>query len=684
MISNYFYFMCVAAKALVCFAALYAAGINKKGKRMNLKEKWTKQNNSVKMLLRKLKRHDTVVVAIAVVIAVVLCGGLIYLSTPVVAASAKDELAQAQSKDNEQTIEKLDELSEYLNGLDKSITESKDSINSIYEKDGADKLLSEKNTEKMTNTVTEKVAGLGNDMAGLHDSITRTGADIDKLREMIEKGDKESGKAIADSFTNIYNNLEEIENTYNKTQDNTRSLIEEVRSALKDGDDQLSKELLEKYQDLLNKLTEANTQLTDQNTESLASFKEEIGGLSNLISSKLNDLSVDMGREMNEINTNLDNYFSTINLSMDTDVSELKSYLHQEIDTVNGKLNEVFQFVSDGKSSLASALLTKGVEVRRDATFAEIAKGITDIPVNIVLEEGGAPGKISYVYHYHSDGMGQECDEEYVTSDRKGGCYNKDYYHKHTDDCYDIHVTYRYWTSRSVERIGYAYDNHEGKARTKYKCNFCGRTFVNEDRGHFEVTADAGVMNSRRSGDYEEIVTRNLKCSIPTGTLLGYCTDCNMLHGQIVAAKIVYTDGYENYNTSQERHETTPDLDTSLMMKPQSFEDFDARYLFDGLEQWDESEDTADISFGKEISQNSQEKEGSDNEGEDTNEIKENENTKDGSATNEGGGNPDDNPVPVTDPDNHGDVTSPALDESNNIGDDQSADDDNDETQENM
>ena len=129
---------------------------------MKLKEKWTKQNNSVKLLLKKLRRHDTVVVAIAVVIALVLCGGLIYLSTPVVTASAKEELEQTEMENSEKTIEKLDELSEYLNGLDKSIAESKDSMNSFYEKNGENKLLSEKNTEKITTTVTDKVNNLGN------------------------------------------------------------------------------------------------------------------------------------------------------------------------------------------------------------------------------------------------------------------------------------------------------------------------------------------------------------------------------------------------------------------------------------------------------------------------------------------------------------------------------------------
>ena len=67
---------------------------------MNLKERMSKQNNSIKVLLRKLKRHDTIVVAIAVVIALALSGGLIYLTTPAVTASAKQEFEQTEKENN--------------------------------------------------------------------------------------------------------------------------------------------------------------------------------------------------------------------------------------------------------------------------------------------------------------------------------------------------------------------------------------------------------------------------------------------------------------------------------------------------------------------------------------------------------------------------------------------------------
>ena len=511
---------------------------------MNLKEKWTKQNNSVRLLLRKLKRHDTVVVAIAVAIAVMLCGGLIYLSTPVVAASAKEDLEQIQGRENEQTIEKLDELSEYLDGLDKSLSESKESLSSFYEKDGEDKLLSEKNTEKMTNTVTEKVSGLGNDMTNLHNSIARTGEDIEKLRELINKGGEDSGKAIADSFTNIYHNLEEIENTYNQTQENTKALIEEIQNALKSGDDKLSKELLDNYNDLLQKLNESNEKLTNQDNESIKNFKE--------------------------LNTNLDNYFKTINVSIDSDMTNLKTYLMGELSGVNGKIDQVFQRVSNGKKLLASTLLTKNVEIREDATFAEIAKAIENIPVQIVLDKDEVPGEVVYQYHYHVDGAGNVCDEEYVPIDRKGGCYTHEYVHKHTDECYNKTITYTYRTSLDVENRGWSHDDYEGHANNHYYCQYCGAHFVNDSSSHTETTTSRSVAQNRAKEMPRENVIKTLKCTKPEGTLLGYETTCNLLHGQIVAAKIVFSDGYDKYNTSTEFINPAANITTSLMMAPRT------------------------------------------------------------------------------------------------------------------
>ena len=152
---------------------------------MNLKERWTKQNNSIKLLLRKLRRHDTFVVAIAVVLALCLCGGLIYLSTPVMTATAREELEQTERENSEKTIEKLDELGAYLDGLDKTITENNDTVNNFYKKNSDSSEKNDENTEKITNNVNDKVSGLGRNLDDIHKTIADTKADIDNLKKRI-------------------------------------------------------------------------------------------------------------------------------------------------------------------------------------------------------------------------------------------------------------------------------------------------------------------------------------------------------------------------------------------------------------------------------------------------------------------------------------------------------------------
>ena len=214
--------------------------------------------------MKKLKRHDTVVVAVSVVIAMVLCGGLIYLSTPVVTATAKEELQIQEKEENEKTIEKLDELHEYLSGLDKSITESHDTLTEFYEKSSAketeNETLTKENTETITNSMTEKVTDkvtvLDNDLQTNHEIINNTENNIEKLKETIERGDltKEQEKAVSEKFNQVSQELTKIQDEYNKAQESTTSLIDQVKDAMKKGDGDITTAMDENYKELVQKL----------------------------------------------------------------------------------------------------------------------------------------------------------------------------------------------------------------------------------------------------------------------------------------------------------------------------------------------------------------------------------------------------------------------------------------------
>ncbi len=515
---------------------------------MKLKEKWTKQNNSIKLLLRKLKRHDTLVVAVAVVIAVALCGGLIYISTPVVTEAARVGLEQTENENAEKTVEKLEELQEYLRGLDAMITENQESLSAYCEIAGnsSKESINEKTVETLTGTVGEKVSVLNNDMTTLKETINNTQNNVEKLREIVEKDGTDTEKKITEGFTNISSELETIKKKYAEAQTSTQDLINELTEAMNKNNGQLSEEMKKQYKDLLDKLGSANTQMTQQNNEMLESFKTDISNMSAEIDKKITGIDA----RVTQVNTDMTNNFNMLSTSMSGDFGELRDYLETEMNGVNDNLKQVFTSVSDGKKLLASALLTKGVTIREDATFDELYKAIISIPTEYRLDTGDATGKIEYEHHYHKDGQGNVCAEAKVGADRKGGCFTREVRHKHTDACYSTTVYYEFRTVKDVEQGAFVGDNWEGKPMYEYHCRYCGQHGPGTNGWHTETAATLEQVRAR-DGKYEQRKTqRTLTCKIKPGTLEGYGPACGMAHGQIVAAKIVFADQYEQYNTT--------------------------------------------------------------------------------------------------------------------------------------
>lgn len=183
-------------------------------------------------------------------------------------------------------------------------------------------------------------------------------------------------------------------------------------------------------------------------------------------------------------------------------IDGLKSYLSE-------KLDQVFTYVSNGKKLLASALLTKGVTIREDATFSELADAI--IRVSQTIQVGELPGTIEYDYHYHLDADGNKVGQV-ETNDRQGGCYTVPVYHTHGDSCYNwSHEHTDHCKSHPVWVDWVPGDPYWGKI---YDC-----------------------------GDQPANVKGSLKCTLPTsedGQPIYYELGCGLLDGQIVSAHIVY------------------------------------------------------------------------------------------------------------------------------------------------
>lgn len=193
--------------------------------------------------------------------------------------------------------------------------------------------------------------------------------------------------------------------------------------------------------------------------------------------------------------------------------TSMQEFLTQLKTELNDQLKSVFTFVSNGKQGLASALLTKGMEVSQDATFSQFREAILQIPQKLVIGVQEVPGEISYDYHYHTDAEGTHVGEV-AHQDVEGGCYTKAVYHTHQNACYN-------WT-------------HEHNSHCKSH-----PIWVDWAGGdpYWGVAYDCGDQPANKRG--------SLKCKLPTsedGKPIYYELGCGLSDGQITGAHIVYPE----------------------------------------------------------------------------------------------------------------------------------------------
>ncbi|SFP59477.1 hypothetical protein SAMN04487928_10490, partial [Butyrivibrio proteoclasticus] len=309
---------------------------------MIFRGKWDKQNNSVKLLLKKLKRHDTVVVAIAVIIALLLCGGLIYISTPVAMATAKEEFKESEKESKEVTNEKLDELHEYLTELDKSIVDGKNGLDSFYELTKED---------KTNERITEKVTTLGGSLKELHSEVVKTDSQIQNIKEMIEKNGGENADRLNKEFSQVSERFNQIENNYSQAQIENKELMDSIKNVIKSNDAKMTDENLKQYTDLVTKLSELDKHFIADMSKSVDVLEKNIKDLIEATSKRLADMDKTNRSKLDEMsasnNSKLDEIHSATNKKLD----EMGSAASSKLDEVNTSTNKKLDEMSAAASS---------------------------------------------------------------------------------------------------------------------------------------------------------------------------------------------------------------------------------------------------------------------------------------------------------------------------------------------
>ncbi len=491
--------------------------------------------------------------------------------------SLEKELSELMEKDfsslSETMIANHSELVENMKSLENRLDESKQSIESLIERisktelknqEELKKILADMKTEldaNMTSTKdelaaldTEHYKDLSKQMDSLHGQIDSTQNKIAALQDKLQSDSSKNMEEIKKSFSEVKEELDAIQNAYTVSQKSIEDLINKFAADEESHHEKTIASLEEMNENLLqsgaDNLTSMITNLSELEQSYLTSMEELTQYLGNSfdtvnqsIENTENNLSSQFDAKyqvliegQNEMNENISNQFMTINNNMSNNNDDVIAALNSALGEMKSELQSVFTFVSNGKRLLASALLTKGVSVPEDASFAEIRDGILAIKQTIYLgtETQYIPGTISYDYHHHVDGSGAATGGA-ANRSQSGGCYTTPVYHSHTNSCYE---TYTYTATR-WEPISWNWtnDHYHGNSYTGVpdkcrSCSYCGACEI-----------DGGHNDHGRQVEYTATGKR-LKCTkTPGQTVEYYVPACGLSEGQIIGAHIVYEQG---------------------------------------------------------------------------------------------------------------------------------------------
>lgn len=400
--------------------------------------------------------------------------------------------------------------------------------------------------------IDKDVEQLTNRMNFLHDKIAATQEELKVLLGEMEESDVDRQEEIEQAFMEVQNSLEQINQEFHEAYAEIKELlviVAEMESA--------------NHTELLNILGDMEKGMEESSNSNLAEILSTMSQMQENYNLGFSNLQSEMNQSFENLDTNINsqifsltemvsNQYTDLTNIVNVGDDGLREYITEGLNGVNDKvtnsmgsieqkLESVFQYVSDGKKLMASALLTKGVTVSADATFNEFANAILNVPQQLVIGVEKLPGEITYDYHYHTDKNGSF--PHAASMSEQGGCYTTPIYHVHTGSSAVSGGCYTVPNYHSHSGSCYSEGSHTDSCPShieyhSYDCSF--HDYDGDGHGCDGFIAyDCGghrYLSCRLPG----ITHYSLGCGMGTSTVIGYNPGCGLSDGQIIGAHIVY------------------------------------------------------------------------------------------------------------------------------------------------
>ena len=432
-------------------------------------------------------------------------------------------LYESAAQDMEQIDRHLERVREELKTADHDTKQKLEEMKQACSQHAQELLASVEAAQTgLEQLITDKVNLLMDELGTMQTNISSSQETITQLLTDMRSTDAQDMEKLLDRFYDVSSDLGNIQSHIQSMHEDTQLLIEEVKA----GADENQEELLSVLNGIDQSFNEQETAHFQSLNESLQSQSEKIMALFESLQQSMGNNSAGILEQLGSMETSLKQDVSNITIGLTDNqtgllnrINGLETAVGAKMDGLSNDIDSVFQRVSNGKQLLASALLTKNVVVDEDAAFREIYDAILSIEQQLVIGVDRIPGKIKYLYHYHTGSL-----------ENGRGCYTLEDVHQHVGSCYVI--------CQVVESGCHSAGNYNVNGMMHcpktIRHSYC---WNNETRWGEWVHPDDGsshVNGDRRS---EHLVT---VCGKNAGQGYGWKTGCGLNDSQIIGAEILY------------------------------------------------------------------------------------------------------------------------------------------------
>lgn len=312
---------------------------------------------------------------------------------------------------------RLEEVQKYLKTLESAVNDSTTTLNTLYDNRNEEEQAKLNESATKLTSIEERLSKVNIDVTELLKEISaneKTDIDVilekfSKTSEEIEKLGSETGKIIDELKKTAETNKSEMADEITKIETSLNESTKKTEASMTESLNKITSSLNDSINKTNNSLTDAinkgNTSLTDAITKSNTSVGEMIlqsnNSVGELISQGNTSLSDKIAQgnsrvseEINSSNENLSGKIQLLSENISSSLTQgnegIMGFLNEFGASVNERFNridtdieQVFQYVTNGKLKIASALVTIGDREAEDAEDGQLVQSFDELASKI-------------------------------------------------------------------------------------------------------------------------------------------------------------------------------------------------------------------------------------------------------------------------------------------------------------